>query len=167
VDVIAVRCEREIARSPWRRILESCEDPTAAFGPDVNRDLHPAERYYLLTVDSQTIGLGWVRRFTSGGHILSYGFGLFADARGHRIANQASRALLMMIFDDFPAASTILAMAYSSNPHKRWQAAKEGRRRVARYVGEILDAAPKGVSLHISQITRAAAMAELEAVHET
>src|SRR5262245_10874033 len=142
-------CDVADARRIWRRCLEGLEDPARYFGPDVNLELHPGERYYRLLVDSQEIGLGWVRRFTPGGQIRSYGPAFYQEARKRGYALGVSTAMLRRIFREYPETSTILAMIYSSNPDQRWRLTKEGRRRPARYVGEILSATPDGLSLHI------------------
>ena len=93
---------REDAREAWRRCLEDLDDPARYFGPDVDLDLHPGERHYRLMVDGRPIGLGWVRRFTKAGHIRSYGFALYPEARNRRFSQPASAALVTAIFDEYP-----------------------------------------------------------------
>lgn len=150
----AESCEPVEARPIWRRCLEGLDDPARYFGPDVELDLHPGERYYRLTADGQTFGLGWMRRFTRNGFIRSYGHAFFKEARGRGLARGASTAMLRRIFREHPECMTVLAMIYSTNPDQRWRLTKEGRRPQARYVGEILSAGPDGLTLHLVQIER-------------
>jgi hypothetical protein len=150
----AESCGIAEAGALWHRCLAGLDDPAQYFGPDVNRELHPGEQYYRLTANGQVFGLGWMRRFTRNGYIRSYGQAFFSEARGRGFARGASTAMLRRIFREHPECTTVLAMIYSTNPDQRWRLTKEGGRPQARYVGEILDAAPDGVSLHIVQIQR-------------
>ena len=144
--VEAHRCEVDEARRLWRRSIEDLEDPARYFGPDVDRDLHPGERYYRLTADRQPIGLGWVRRFTKAGHIRSFGLSLYREARGRDLAVPAGRAIISAVFQEFSETHCLLALTYSTNPNER-------RSRLG-YVGEVREATPDGGSLYISQMTR-------------
>jgi hypothetical protein len=152
---------REEAHAAWRRCLEDLDEPARYFGPDVDLDLHPGERHYRLVVDQQTIGLGWVRRFTKAGHIRSYGFALYPEARNRRFSQPASAAVITAIFEDYPETTTVIAMIYGSNPHKRWNLSQGGLGR-SHYVGEIVEATSSGVSLHIAQVTRKAWRGEMD-----
>jgi hypothetical protein len=149
------RASLDEARAGWRRCLEGLDDPARYFGPDVDLDLHPGERHYRLVADRQAVGLGWTRRFTKAGHIRSYGFALYPEARNRRLSIPASGALLTTIFEEYPETVTLIAMIYGSNPLKRWNLSQGGLGR-SHYVGEVYDATPDGASLHIAQVTRKA-----------
>jgi hypothetical protein len=149
------RISVDAARIVWRRCLEGLDDPVRYFGPDVEVDLHPAERHYRLVAESQTVGLGWVRRFTKAGHIRSYGFALYPESRNRHLSIPASGALITTIFEEYPETHALLAMIYGSNPLRRWNLSRGGLGR-SHYVGEIHDATPDGTSLHIAQVTRKA-----------
>lgn len=151
----ALHASPDEAREYWHRCLDGLEDPARYFGPDADLDLHPGEQYYRLVLDRQIVGLGWVRRFTKAGHIRSFGFALYPEARNRRLSIPANAALITTIFEDYPETSTLLVMIYGTNPLKRWSWSRAARGR-SRYVGEIYDATASGASLHISQITRAA-----------
>lgn len=148
----AQRCEPEMARGAWQRCLKGLDDPAEYFGPDVDMELHPGERYYRLTADSEEIGLGWVRRFTKGGHIRSYGFALYPEVRHRGHAHPATRAVVSAIFRDYPETCTVVAMIYGSNPRERWRPSAEGRYPTT-YVGKM--SAANGNALHFIEVTRA------------
>jgi len=137
----------------WRDCIRDIENLAPVFGPDVDRVLHPGERYYRLEVYDvlvrrRTIGLGWCRRFTKAGHLFSFGWVLDAPARGRGLSIAAARTVINAVFLEYPQACALLAMAYSSNgSYKHWA-------RRLRVVGEITEATPTGASLHIHELTR-------------
>lgn len=160
-DITAVACHQDEARKLWPRCLEGLADPAKHFGPDVEPDRVRADQFYRLVVDGDTIGLGWARRFTRLGSIMSYGKAFVAEARGRGLSRAVSAVLVTRIFADFPACSTVLAMIWGTNPHYPLGAPTfDGYRyHGIRQVGEIREALPTGESLYIVQILRSQAKA--------
>lgn len=145
-DISITVCHADEAQKLWPRLLEGLADPAQYYGPDVEPDRVRADCFYRLTVDGECVGLGWVRRFTRLGHVMSYGKGFIPEARGRRLSAQVSAQLVKRIITDYPE-SALIALIWGTNPHR-------ARFAGVRVVGEIREALPTGESLHIVQIHR-------------